>query len=112
MKGKESCGCNHMDQRMAGQRPLVGGPASSGAISTETNTAMPNDLQQGYLHLNQPGSPLPMLGLMASHHLRASQLTQDQATRNEQLLMTGAMLQRGQLPMGMIVPQQKQKGGR
>ena len=108
MKGQESCGCKHMAQRMAGQRPLVGGPsAASGSISTETNTAMPNDLQQGYLHLNQPGSPLPMLGLMASHNTRAAQITQDQTTASEQLMMTGAMIQRGQLPMGMIVPQQK-----
>ena len=92
--------------------PVIGSPGNMGKRSDMPGAAMPQDLQAGYLQLNQFGSPLPQLGVLAHNYLKASQVTQDQMTANEQQMMTGMMPQRGQLPVGMIQQPINQKGGR
>lgn len=92
--------------------PVIGSPGSMGKRSDMPGAAMPQDLQAGYLQLNQFGSPLPQIGVLANNYLRASQVTQDQMTANEQQMMTGMMPQRGQLPMGMTQQPAPQQGGR
>jgi hypothetical protein len=92
--------------------PVIGSPGSMAQRSDMPSAAMPQDLQQGYLRLNQFGSPLPQLGLLGDHYLKAAQVTQDQMIANEQRLMTGMMPQRGQLPVGMMQQPVNQKGGR
>jgi hypothetical protein len=62
--------------------------------------------------LNEFGSPLPRLGVLGDHYLKAAQVTQDQTLANEQMMMTGMMPQRGQLPVGMMQQPVNQKGGR
>lgn len=95
-------------QRMSGQ--------STGGINTvSASTAMPgpagavpmmgqgaplaDDLQAGYLHLNLPGSPLGPMGMLASNSARRAQVVQDAMVANEQRMMTGMMIPRGNLPM-------------
>lgn len=98
-------------QRQAGA-PVIGTPGSMAQRSDMPAAAMPQDLQAGYLRLNQFGSPLPQMGVLASNYLRSSQITQDQMTANEQQMMTGMMPQRGQLPINMIQQMASKKGGR
>ena len=100
------------EQRTSGTAPVIGTPGSMAQRSGMPSAAMPQDLQQGYLRLNEFGSPLPRLGVLGDHYLKAAQVTQDQMTSNEQMLMTGMMPQRGQLPVGMIQQPVNQKGGR
>lgn len=92
--------------------PVIGSPGSMGKRSDMPSAVMPPDLQTGYLRLNQFGSPLPQLGVLADHYLKAAQVTQDQMTANEQRMMTGMMPQYGQLPVGMMQQPITQKGGR
>jgi hypothetical protein len=100
------------EQRTSGTAPVIGTPGSMAQRSDMPSAAMPQDLQQGYLRLNEFGSPLPRLGVLGDHYLKAAQVTQDQMTANEQMLMTGMMPQRGQLPVGMMQQPVNQKGGR
>ena len=100
------------EQRTSGTAPVIGTPGSMAQRSGMPSAAMPQDLQQGYLRLNEFGSPLPRLGVLGDHYLKAAQVTQDQMTANEQMLMTGTMPQRGQLPVGMMQQPINTKGGR
>jgi hypothetical protein len=95
-------------QRMAGDRPVIGSPTSQGADITTGSTAMPPDLQQNYLNLAVPGSPLGQMGLLSSNNLRNAQIVQDSFLVNEQNMMTGMMPPYGQLPMGQYPPQNRQ----
>jgi hypothetical protein len=95
-------------QRMSGQ-------ALAGINSAPASTAMPgpagavpvtgqgaplaDDLQAGYLQLNQPGSPLGPMAMLAANSARRAQIVQDQILANEQRMMTGMMIPRGNLPM-------------
>jgi hypothetical protein len=92
--------------------PVIGSPGSMAQRSDMPSAVMPQDLQQGYLRLNEFGSPLPRLGVLGDHYLKSAQITQDQMLTNEQMLMTGMMPQRGQLPVGMMQQPVNQKGGR
>jgi hypothetical protein len=83
-------------QRGAGSTAVIGSPHVQFA-------PMPANLSDGYLMLNQPGSPLPMYGLMAPHNIKAAQITQDNIVGMDQRMMTGAMPFTGQLPIGNAV---------
>lgn len=88
-------------QRMGAPGPQVGSPAAH-PFDPGVNTgsaAMPANLDAGYLHLNIPGSPLPMHGLMENYNLRAAQANQRQIEVMEQRMLNGAAPIRGQLPM-------------
>ena len=100
------------EQKTSGTAPVIGSTGSMAQRSDMPSAAMPQDLQQGYLRLNEFGSPLPRLGVLGDHYLKAAQVTQDQTLANEQMMMTGMMPQRGQLPVGMIQQPVNQKGGR
>jgi hypothetical protein len=100
------------EQKTSSTAPVIGSPGSMAKRSDMPSAAMPQDLQQGYLRLNEFGSPLPQLGVLADHYVKAAQVTQDQMTSNEQMLMTGMMPQRGQLPVGMMQQPINTKGGR
>jgi hypothetical protein len=99
-------------QKTSSTAPVIGSPGSMAKRSDMPAAMMPQDLQQGYLRLNQFGSPLPQLGVLADHYVKAAQITQDQMLANEQGLMTGMMPQRGQLPVGMMQQPVNQKSGR
>jgi hypothetical protein len=83
-------------QRGAGSAAVIGSPHVQSA-------PMPANLSDGYLMLNQLGSPLPMYGLMAPHNTKAAQITQDNIVAMDQRMMTGAMPFTGQLPIGGAV---------
>jgi hypothetical protein len=92
-------------QRGAGSTATVGSPHSQSA-------PMPANLSDGYLMLNQPGSPLPMYGLMAAHNVKAAQVTQDSGVSMDQRMMTAAMPFTGQLPIGNAVAAAQQLGAK
>jgi hypothetical protein len=93
----------------------MSGPALGGINTVSASTAMPgpagavpvmgqgsplaDDLQAGYLHLNQPGSPLGPMGMLAANSTRRAQIVQDAIMANEQQMMSGMMIPRGNLPM-------------
>ena len=93
----------------------MSGPALGGINTVSASTAMPgpagavpvmgqgsplaDDLQAGYLHLNQPGSPLGPMGMLATNSARRAQIVQDAIMANEQQMMSGMMIPRGNLPM-------------
>lgn len=84
---------------MLGAGPVLGAP--QGALNPKLQSAptMPDNLQDNYVHLNVPGSPLPQYGLMAAHAVKAAQITQDNIVAMDQRMFTGAMPITGQLPM-------------
>jgi len=86
-------------QRMIPETPVIGSPAHATDPALNNAPVMPGNLSAGYLHLNQPGSPLPMYGLMANHNARAAQITQDNIVAMDQRMMTGMMPLTGQLPI-------------
>jgi len=90
-------------QRMRGKAPMIGSPDNQSA-------PMPSNLSSSYLHLNQPGSPLPMYGLMAHQTIKAAQATQGNIAAMGQQMMTGMMPMTGQLPMGAAVAAAQQLG--
>ena len=92
-------------QQMGGAGPVIGSPHSQ-------SVPMPSNLDTGYLHLNQPGSPLPMYGLMTAHNVKAAQITQDNIVAMDQRMMTGAMPFTGQLPIGSAVMAAQQLGAK
>jgi len=92
-------------QRAAGSIAVVGSPHNQSA-------PMPANLSDGYLMLNQQGSPLPMYGLMAPHNTKAAQITQDSIVTMDQRMMTGAMPFTGQLPIGNAVAAAQQMGAK
>lgn len=93
-------------QRAGGQGPVIGSPAHHLDPALNNAAPMPGNLDTGYLHLNQPGSPLPMYGLMASHYTKAAQITQDNLRAMDQRMLTGMMPPTGQLVIdpGMSSP--------
>jgi hypothetical protein len=90
-------------QRMGGGAPMVGSPDNQ-------MSSMPANLSDSYLHLNQPGSPLPMYGLMADHNVKAAQITQDNIVAMDQRMLTGMMPLTGQLPISAAVAAAQQLG--
>jgi len=74
-------------QRMAGDRPIVGG------------NVMPADLQSGYLNLAVPGSPLGGMGLLAGNHLRQGQNMQDMLVAQQHRMKDSMVIPRGNLPL-------------
>jgi hypothetical protein len=74
-------------QRMAGDKPIVGG------------NVMPADLQAGYLNLAIPGSPLGGMGLLAGNHLRQGQAMQDALVAQQHRMKDAMVSYRGQLPL-------------
>ena len=90
-------------QRAAESTAVVGSPHSQ-------SVPMHANLSDGYLMLNQPGSPLPMYGLMAAHNTKAAQLTQDNILAMDQRMMTGALQVGGQLPIVNAVSAAQQLG--
>lgn len=86
-------------QRMGAQGPVIGSPAHTMDPALNNAAPMPSNLDTGYLHLNQPGSPLPMYGLMADHNVKAAQITQDNLRAMDQRMLTGLMPMTGQLPI-------------
>jgi hypothetical protein len=92
-------------QRGAGSTAVVGSPHSQ-------SVPMAANLSDGYLMLNQPGSPLPMYGLMAAHNTKAAQLTQDNIVAMDQRMMTNMMPFTGQLPIGNAVAAAQQMGAK
>jgi hypothetical protein len=92
-------------QRGAGSTAVIGSPHNQAV-------PMPANLSDGYLMLNQQGSPLPMYGLMAPHNTKAAQLTQDSMLTMDQRMMTGMMPFTGQLPIGNAVAAAQQMGAK
>ena len=92
-------------QRGAGSTAVFGSPHNQAV-------PMPANLSDGYLMLNQQGSPLPMYGLMAPHNTKAAQITQDSMLTMDQRMMTGMMPFTGQLPIGNAVAAAQQMGAK
>jgi hypothetical protein len=86
-------------QRMGTEGPVIGSPAQHMNPALNNAAPMPANLATSYLHLNQPGSPLPMYGLMADHNMKAAQITQDNIRTMDQRMLTGMMPLTGQLPI-------------
>lgn len=86
-------------QRMGAAAPVLGAPLGALQPNIQSGTAMPANLDDSYIHLNVPGSPLPMYGMMASHSARAAQVTQDNIRAMDQRMLTGMMPPTGQLPL-------------
>ena len=99
-------------QRMGGQGAVIGSPAHHLDPSLNNAAPMPANLDTGYLHLNQPGSPLPMYGLMTAHNTKAAQLTQDNVVAMDQRMLTGMMPVTGQLPIVNAVVAAQQMGAK
>ncbi len=74
-------------QRMAGDRPIIGG------------NIMPADLQAGYLNLAVPGSPLGGMGLLSGNQLRHSQNMQDMLVAQQHRMKDAMVMPRGPLPL-------------
>jgi hypothetical protein len=93
-------------QRMGAGAPIIGSPAHQLDPALNNAAPMPANLDTGYLHLNQPGSPLPMYGMMADHNMKAAQITQDNIRAMDQRMLTGMMPPTGQLVVdpGMSLP--------
>ena len=106
---REQLIAGHVDQysrqRGAGSTAVVGSPHNQSA-------PMPANLSDGYLMLNQQGSPLPRYGLMAAHNVKAAQIAQDSGVSMDQRMMTGAMPFTGQLPIGNAVAAAQQMGAK
>ena len=98
-------GDQYARQRGAGSSAVIGSPHNQSA-------PMPANLSDGYLMLNQPGSPLPMHGLMTAHNLKAAQITQDSGVSMDQRMMTGMMPFTGQLPIGNAIAAAQQLGAK
>ena len=99
-------GDHHTIERMQSPDPIIGGGAPvlgapHGVMQPglQSAAAMPDNLDTGYVHLNIPGSPLPMYGLMAAHAAKAAQVTQDNIRAMDQRQLTGMMPPTGQLPL-------------
>jgi hypothetical protein len=48
------------------------------AVGQFGSSAMPQDLQAGYVHLNQMGSPLPIMNIGTTAHMKTAQVFQRQ----------------------------------
>ena len=70
---------------------------------------MPRDLDNAYLKLNLPGSPLPANGLLAPRALSQAEMFQNQIQAQQQYQLLPMMPPTGQLPMG-YAPMPNQKG--
>ena len=70
---------------------------------------MPRDLDNSYLKLNLPGSPLPANGLLAPRGVSQADMIQDQIGLQMQYALMPNMPVTGQLPVG-YPPMPNQKG--
>ena len=70
---------------------------------------MPRDLDNSYLKLNLPGSPLPANGLLAPRGVSHADMMQDQIGMQMQYALMPNMPVTGQLPVG-YPPMPNQKG--
>jgi|TARA_B100000035_G_scaffold281637_1_gene262667 hypothetical protein len=68
---------------------------------------MPRDLDNAYMKLNLPGSPLPANGLLAPSLIQRAEALQKQINIQAQYAIMPLMPLTGQLPMGMLPPQPK-----
>ena len=89
----------YMAQRTQSPDPIVGAPQGAMSPGLQSAPTMPTNLDSGYVHLNVPGSPLPMYGMMAAHATKAAQVTQDNIRAMDQQMLTGMMPPTGQLPV-------------
>ena len=62
---------------------------------------MPRDLDNAYLKLNLPGSPLPRNGLLVPGMLSSAEMVQNQINVEQQYQMMQMMPLTGQLPLGL-----------
>ena len=99
-------------QRMGAAAPVIGSPANQMGPALNNASPMPANLDLGYLHLNQIGSPLPGYGLMMAHNTKAAQLTQDNIVTMDQRMLTGMMPVTGQLPIVNAVAAAQQMGAK
>lgn len=100
-------------QQAAAKGGAVVGSPNMGTLDPGLGTpSMPMDFDSGYLHLNVPGSPLPMYGLMADHNLKAAQITQDQIMAMQQYSLLPFIPQTGQLPVSPMMMQKPATKGR
>ena len=70
---------------------------------------MPRDLDNSYLKLNLPGSPLPRNGLLVPGMLSSAEMVQNQIGAEQQYQLMQMMPPTGQLPLG-YPPMPIQKG--
>ena len=70
---------------------------------------MPRDLDNSYLKLNLPGSPLPRNGLLAPGMLSTAEMVQNQINTSNQYELMKNMRPTGQLMLGAL-PQSYDKG--
>lgn len=89
----------YMAQRTMSPDPVLGAPHGIMNPKLQSAPTMPDNLQAGYVHLNVPGSPLPMYGMMTPHAAKAAQITQDNIRAMDQRMLAGGMPITGQLPM-------------
>ena len=75
------------------------------------STKMPSDLDDSYLKLNLPVSPLPANGLFVPQNLRAAERNQDMIVANEQMFLAKYLPAAGlsQIPVGQP-PLESKKG--
>ena len=75
------------------------------------SSAMPSDLDESYLKLNLPGSPLPTNGLLAPRNMIAAEQNQDMILSQEQMFLAQFLPAAGltQLPVGQP-PLESKKG--
>jgi hypothetical protein len=98
--------------RMNADPTVIGSPAQQGSPALHGSASMPANLDSAYLHLNVPGSPLPMYGLMAAHNANAAHVTQQNIRAMDQRMFTGALPMLGQLPIGPAVAAAQQLGAK
>jgi len=104
-----------IQQAAAKQGLAIGAPNASNFAPGLSTPSMPRDFDSGYMHLNIPGSPLPMYGLMAAHNKVAAHGVQNQSRALEQHALLPFMPMTGQLPVDPMMVQQQmapQKGQR
>jgi len=93
--------------RTQGNAPVLGAPSGAAHPGLQSAPTMSSNLDASYVHLNMPGSPLPMYGMMTPHAVKAAQVTQDQITAMDQRMLTGMIPPTGQLP---VTPMQAAMG--
>jgi hypothetical protein len=104
-----------IQQEAVKQGTVVGSPHASNMAPGLSTPSMPRDFDSGYMHLNIPGSPLPMYGLMAAHNKIAAHGIQNQSRAMQQHALLPFMPLTGQLPVDPMMVQQQmtpQKGQR
>lgn len=93
--------------RMQGNAPILGSPSGAAHPGLQSAPTMSPNIDASYVHLDVPGSPLPMYGLMAAHSAKAAQVTQDNILAMDQRMLAGMIPPTGQLP---VTPMQAAMG--